>query len=172
MNIKIFTGQKNVSMMLYSLNIEKKCYKERIENSENKTKMAWQLVKEIKGNSKNQGNFCLEGDPQVLSDEINQFMANAAAEAVKKIKPVKNFQINIEQNNHCMFLIPVSEKEIGHIINSLKNKHSSGYDEISTSLIKFVSSEICLPLSFIVNTSFRQGKFPQKSKTSNCQATT
>ncbi|CAG9828398.1 unnamed protein product [Diabrotica balteata] len=91
-------------------------------------------------------------------------MANAAPEAVKKIKHVKNFQINIEQTNHCMFLTPVSEKEISHIINNLKNKHSSGYDEISTSLIKYVSSEISLPLSFIVNASFRQGQFPQNLK--------
>jgi hypothetical protein len=59
-----------------------------------------------------------------------------------------------------MFLIPVDPDEIYKILLSLKSKKSTGYDNITTSLLKQISCEISYPLSILVNKSFSDGVFP------------
>jgi hypothetical protein len=50
-----------------------------------------------------------------------------------------------------------SPKEIVKIINSLKIKESSGYDEVSTEILKISSPFISSPLSYIFNKSMLSG---------------
>jgi Notch-like protein len=57
-----------------------------------------------------------------------------------------------------------STKEIKKIINSLKMKESSGYDEISTKILKTSAPFISSPLSFICNNSILSGIFPTRLK--------
>jgi len=52
-----------------------------------------------------------------------------------------------------------SHKEIEKIINALKIKKSSGYDEVSTKILK-----ISAPLSYICNKSMLPGTFPTRLK--------
>ena len=58
----------------------------------------------------------------------------------------------------------VSTQEIEKIIKLLKLKHSSGYDGISTKLIKISSSFISSPLTYICNKSLSSGIFPDRMK--------
>jgi hypothetical protein len=44
-----------------------------------------------------------------------------------------------------MKTIPVTEAEITSIIRSLKNKHSTGYDGVSSRILKYGASEISKP---------------------------
>lgn len=55
-------------------------------------------------------------------------------------------------------------QEICNIISSMASKHSVGYDNIPTHLMKTVAKCIAEPLSFIVNQSFHHGVFPDKLK--------
>jgi hypothetical protein len=48
-----------------------------------------------------------------------------------------------------MKIIPVTETEITSIIRSFKNKNSTGYDGVSSRILKYVASEISKPLSYI-----------------------
>jgi hypothetical protein len=50
------------------------------------------------------------------------------------------------------------------IINSLKIKESSGYDEISTEVLKISAPFISSPLSYIFNKSMLSGTFPSRLK--------
>jgi len=50
------------------------------------------------------------------------------------------------------------------IINSLKIKESSGYDEVSTKILKISASFISSPLSYTCNTSMLSGTFPSRLK--------
>ena len=59
-----------------------------------------------------------------------------------------------------MFLKPVSENEIGNIIQKLKNKSSSGSDGISNKMMKIASSVIGTPLTILKNRSFEAATFP------------
>jgi hypothetical protein len=61
-------------------------------------------------------------------------------------------------------IIPVTATEIKSIIRSLKPKNSSGYDEITTKILKTCSPTINLPLSFICNHSLHTGIFPDRLK--------
>ena len=57
-----------------------------------------------------------------------------------------------------------TENEILKIINKLKNKNSSGVDEISNKLLKTIKHEIKEPLSVIINLSLRTGIYPDSLK--------
>jgi hypothetical protein len=57
-----------------------------------------------------------------------------------------------------------STQEITSIIKSIKTKNSSGYDEISTKLLKISANYICSLLSYICNKSVSTGIFPERLK--------
>jgi len=59
--------------------------------------------------------------------------------------------------------------EISKIINSLKNKTSHGYDEISDKILKASASFILSPLTHIFNKVLSSGIFPDRSKYSEVQ---
>ena len=61
-------------------------------------------------------------------------------------------------------IIPITEAEIKVIINSLKPKSSSGYDEVTSKIIKSCASLISIPLSYIYNYSLHTGIFPDHLK--------
>ncbi|VEN43973.1 unnamed protein product [Callosobruchus maculatus] len=46
------------------------------------------------------------------------------------------YNCNIESNSNSMYVEPVSRNEILDIVKCLKNKRSSGEDEISSIIIK------------------------------------
>jgi hypothetical protein len=58
----------------------------------------------------------------------------------------------------------VTTKEIENIIKSLKSKNTSGYDGISTTVLKSCCSFISSPLTYICNTSLSTGVFPDRLK--------
>ena len=58
----------------------------------------------------------------------------------------------------------ISTKEVENLIKSLKPKNSSGYDEISTKLIKICSPFISSPLTHICNKSLSSEIFPDHLK--------
>jgi hypothetical protein len=54
--------------------------------------------------------------------------------------------------------------EIRSIISSLKSKISSGYDGISTIILKLCENQISKPLTFIFNKAITMGVFPEQLK--------
>jgi hypothetical protein len=59
---------------------------------------------------------------------------------------------------------PVTKAEILSTISSLKSKTSSGYDGISTEILKISSLYISEPFAFICNMSLMTGVFPDQMK--------
>jgi len=53
----------------------------------------------------------------------------------------------------AMKIIPVTEVDIINIIQSFKLKNSSGYDDISNSIIRYCAYDIGKPLSNLYNSS-------------------
>ena len=60
--------------------------------------------------------------------------------------------------------IPVTEAEIIGVIKSLKPTNSSGYDEISSKILKLCGSLISRQLCYICNQSIPMGIFPDQLK--------
>jgi hypothetical protein len=84
-----------------------------------------------------------------------------------KVIPVTNYLIfnwysggysPIGSTWHCG--IPVTKGEIINIISSLKSMKSSGYDGISSKILKLCCMFISTPLSYICNMSIITGVFP------------
>ena len=66
-----------------------------------------------------------------------------------------------------MFLEPTTEHEVDRLIDSLKNKKSSGYDQINNLLLKDLKDEILKPLTKIFNQSLSDGVFPDRMKSAD-----
>ena len=73
-----------------------------------------------------------------------------------------NFKIN--KCPKTIFLNPVSEKEIEKVIKNLKGKHSSGFDDVTDSIVKKSVQFVKTPIANICNASFTSGIFPEMLK--------
>ena len=63
-----------------------------------------------------------------------------------------------------MFLEPVTEIEITKIVNGFKDSSSSGLDSIPTQVVKSILPSIVVPLTKLVNLSFKYRVFPDSLK--------
>lgn len=52
---------------------------------------------------------------------------------------INNDYLGLPTQRQSMFLKPISTDDVIRIIKSLKNKNSTGHDDISTKAVKFVS---------------------------------
>ena len=59
---------------------------------------------------------------------------------------------------------PTTTSEIENIIKTLKPKHSYGYNEISTKLLKIPAPVLSWPLNYICNKVITKGVFPDTLK--------
>lgn len=138
-----------------------------IKTSDNKCKATWNII------NKNKLNFPAEDirkikvghntitDPQKIAQAFNDFY-------IDQIKPItgdKPSIANICSNVNSIFMSPTTSKDINKIIKNLKNKSSTGNDDICTKVIKYVAETISPILSHIMNLCIEQGIFPAKLKT-------
>ena len=107
-------------------------------------------------------------DHKEIADNFNVFFANIGAKL-----SAGNNQSNCAQsysdylNNptpHRFTLSTINESYILSIINKLKNKNSSGNDEISNKLLKAIGNELSKPLTIIINQCLLTGIFPDLLK--------
>ena len=78
--------------------------------------------------------------------------------------PLKNYLNKIPSNGTSMFFEPASVEEVSRLINNLKPKNSSGYDDISNKLLKMLHPVIIHPFTEIINRSLQEGIFPDDMK--------
>lgn len=135
----------------------------RLEHSDNKSKCVWSIVNEIKGQNNLNRDTKLEGDPETISNDFNNYLINIAPQLTAQLKDFPYIH-DIRENDKSMFVKPVSKKEIIDIVSNLKNKMSSGDDGVPTAIIKFCILSIIDPLWHIINNSLRFGVFPDKLK--------
>ena len=62
---------------------------------------------------------------------------------------------------------PVTDLEVSKIIQQLKSKSSTGHDEISNNLLKYLEPLLSKPIALIINQSLASGIFPEKLKLAN-----
>jgi hypothetical protein len=97
------------------------------------------------------------------ADAFNEYFLNIAhslqTHSDKINSPLKLLNNAYQPIFQSMKLIPVTKGEIINIIGSLKSKKSSGYDGISSKILKLCSVFISVPLFFICNLSIITGVF-------------
>ena len=142
----------------------------------NDMKKTWKTIDETLNRGNNKTNFPSEfivdhkliSDHKEIADNFNVFFANIGAKL-----SAGNDQSNCAQsysdylNNptpHKFTLSTINESYILSIINKLKNKNSSGNDEISNKLLKAIGNELSKPLTIIINQCLLTGIFPDLLK--------
>ena len=145
-------------------------------SQKNNMKKTWKTIDETLNRGKNKTNFPSEFimDQKIIAahkeiaDNFNVFFANIGAKL-----SAGNNQSNCAQsysdylNNptpHRFTPSTINESYILSIINKLKNKNSSGNDEISNKLLKAIGNELSKPLTIIINQCLLTGIFPDLLK--------
>ena len=145
-----------------------KLISENIRNS----KKIWSETSEVLGRGKKKSKM---SSTFKLNDKVIKGEKNIANEFNKYFVSVgqnlaKNFT---ESNNHMKYLgpkkgnftlNPVNPEIVTNIIKTLKRKSSTGFDKISNNLIKDLKDELALPLTKIINDSFKTGHIPGQFK--------
>ena len=147
---------------------------EYILRSDNKNMAVWDAVNRETGRTKNkptnnrpteikidEHNFTDLYDianifNDYFSDVANKFLSSSPTPLTQKYNTYNN---NI--NPASIFLTPDTEHEIQAIIQKLKNKKSSGIDEISNVTAKICAESIVTPITDICNASLVSGTFPE-----------
>lgn len=100
-------------------------------------------------------------EPKQVANSFNEFFA-----AIGKNKGSP--QTNGDLRGHpvrnpienTIFLRPIDYYEVHKIIKKLKNKISSGIDELPPSLFRQCANELATPFTQLINQSFEEGVFP------------
>lgn len=144
-----------------------------IENSMNKNKTLWQIVNNRLGRQKEKTKTGLKINSEIIHDkkQICEIFANYFSTCVKD-KLDNHFGKNI--SNICttsrniikttFFFEPVTGDEVMNIIDNMKNKNSTGVDEIPIRLLKFSKYVIADSLAHLINLSINLGEFPNVLK--------
>ena len=172
--INFKTFEKIVNLQI--VETKNKYYYDTFTNQKGDMKKTWCTINNTLNRNKFKNEmsheFIVDGqaiqNPKDIANHFNAFFSNIGI----------NLSSNIDITNHSRsfkdyFRTPIntrfdfiltSENEIFTIINKLKNKNSSGKDEISNKLLKSINREISKPLSVIINQSISTGIFPEALK--------
>lgn len=136
-----------------------------INTSSNKSKASWQVINNKYRITEPITEIRLENktitDPTEIANTFNDYFIDQT----QKNMTTKLDTKNLTNYPNSMFMHPVLPQDIFRAIQSLKNKNSTGYDGISTKVVKFVSVDIASHLSHILNTCISSGIFPNSLKT-------
>ena len=139
-------------------------------------KKTWKTIDETLNRRKNKSKFPSEfivnnrsiADQKEIADQFNIFFSSIGStlsDSIEIADSTLDFTdyLNNPTEHHFNFNT-ITESETLSIINKLKNKNSSGKDEISNKLLKSIKDEIAKPLTIIINQSLKTGVFPDALK--------
>ena len=106
-------------------------------------------------------------DPIIIANKFNQYFANIGSTLADKIPSATHFNSYLSNPVDSVFSFhTVTEENISHIINKLKNKVSYGHDSISSIMIKRAHEPLIKPLTLLINQTLCTGIFPDDLKIS------
>ena len=146
-----------------------------VEYKSNVKKM-WELINQVIGKTSDKTSvisYIKVNDLEILNEkaianEFGKYFSNVGRTYAKNVKNskqnIKFYNNKIDINPKSIFFTAVTKSEVKKIIDSLPNKNSSGYDNISNILLKKLCDPIVHPLTEILNLSIAKGIFPSKMK--------
>ena len=108
-------------------------------------------------------------DQNKIAKNFNKHFATIA-EKIDGKTPKSKLKVNDylkHRNLNSFFLKPVNEKEIQNIISNTANNKAIGPNSVPNFLLKQFKEELSVPLSLIINMSFKTGISPQACKLAN-----
>jgi len=154
----------------------KKSYYETIFNKyKGDIKGTWKTINDILNRTKRKKTFPLffkDGNTiitskLVIANKFNSFFTNIGPKLSNIINAPNNKSFKTylnKQFNYAFEFKNVDTEIVNNIINTLAPKSSSGYDGISTKLLKTVKEALIKPITIIINQMLNTGIFPEKLK--------
>nr|CAI5827938.1 unnamed protein product [Callosobruchus analis] len=143
----------------------KKDMESKIYNSDNKSKAMWVICNEIRGHVGNDDECKIPGDPYEVANKVNHYLSDLVPNIMQNLDNTQ-YNCEIPYNTETLCLRPITADNLVKLSNKLKNKYSSGADELPMSIIKTFLKEIKDILSYIINNSLKFGIFPEQLKLS------
>ena len=174
-NLKNYYKQYCKTLTMVIKEAKSSMYNRRIDNSTNKMKTAWNIIKTETNRVKETTNI-VHNNHQNSPEAFNRYFLSVPQNIIDGIRSNANQSVSIAKNPNYylsnLFHAPLpsikfqntSTTEIEKIINSLRMKNSCGYDEISTKVLKISAPFISSPLCYICNKSMLSGIFPSRLK--------
>ena len=104
---------------------------------------------------------------KTIADKFNEYFTEIGPKLARSIDTTNKKPFNSYLTAPCAASFNfdyTNPDDIEKIVRNLRPKSSSGYDNISTKLLKEIEHVISRPLSIIVNQSLCTGIFPEKLK--------
>ena len=150
-------------------------YNNKFDNLKSDIKNTWATIREIINKKVNKpvvpdymtiNNKEIDNKYEIVN-EFNKYFTN--------IGPTLAQSIHAPENKHYSDFLKtpitnnfnfsnVTEATVSKIIDSIKSKSSTGYDKLSSILIKKIKSPLIKPLVFLINQSLNSGVFPEALK--------
>ena len=151
-------------------------YSNKCEEIRNNGSKLWKLINKITNKTQNKQSIInkikvdgiLIEKPKEISNALANYFASIGGNLSNNLPPSKHslrhYLNKIPTCPATMFATPTNPIEINNLIISLVNKHSSGHDNISNHMLKWLHPVITEPLSTIFNLSIKHGIFPDYMK--------
>lgn len=140
-----------------------KYYQSRIKETDNIGKTTWQIVNEIKNKPSQKRDIKISGKPEDIANELNNYFVNIPELLLERLDNLP-YSDNLAVSNATMIVRETNCQEVMLITSKLKNKMSSGDDEIPTRLLKRCIGSIVGHVTYIINNSMKYGIFPSNLK--------
>ena len=102
---------------------------------------------------------------QTIADEFNNLFVNFGPNLANDIPAVNNaasiYDYMSQQNLNSMFINPVNEVEVIHLIKLCKPKYSMDYDDISMWVLSSIAHQVVKPLVHIFKSFILHGHIPE-----------
>ena len=145
-------------------------YNTKINNSSNKSRETWKIVNKILDRNKNgaKGGITLKVNDRIINDitELATVFAHHFSDTAPKIIE-EHFGSNLslpctlnENHVNSIYFNPITVEEVHNFIVQLKNKNSTGYDGLTTKIVKNIENNILEPFVYLLNKSIEAGIFP------------
>lgn len=152
-------------------------YAERFQNTQN-SKDFWKLAKNVinGGNNSLKNRIkCIEIDEQSvdatenevkIANHFNSYFGNIAKKILDENDIDNNRMPDCNELNYSMYFSPIKLHEVDNVIKELKNKKTTGFDNISCELLKYCKDELLSPIYHLCHVSLSQGRYPEALKLS------
>jgi hypothetical protein len=164
------------SILQRNINTAKKMYYEQtFFKHVNDIKKTWSTINDLLNKCKKKNeyptSFTVHGkeirDKKDIANQFNNFFGSIGPDLSARIPNHKDLSVKKylkKEILHSFKLITLEQDEVKKILTSITTKHSSGYDNLSTCLLKKISPLIIGHITAIINQSFFTGIFPDKLK--------
>ena len=146
---------------------KKQYFCDLLQANKNNLVKVWQIINKLLGrnNKHDFPSFFMKNDNKIVKDkeianEFNNYFSNISNIALNGLQQTNNTHFTDYLNKSCkasVYFHPTNESEILKIVSKLKTSKSTGFDNISSILIKKVIHSIVSPLVHIFNLSLCSG---------------